>query len=616
MLGCQKPFSHFWPSDTLYLTCKFESFLMDKTKQNELVRWLKQQSAPARRWLRLSMILGVVSGLLIIAQAWLLAILLQAFIMDSLSRDTHIPTFLTLIAIFLLRAIVMAIRERVGYRCGMAVRQQIRKVVLDRLEDLGPVWVKGKPAGSWATIILEQIEDMQDYYARYLPQMYLASIVPILILIAIVPINWAAGLILFITAPLIPIFMALVGLGAADANRRNFLALSRLSGNFLDRLRGLDTLRLFHRGDAEVSQITEATEDFRKRTMEVLRMAFLSSGVLEFFTAVSIAVVAVYFGFSYLGELNFGSYGLGVTLFAGFLALILAPEFFQPLRDLGTYYHAKAQAVGAAESLVEFLDAKGEKPQYAGNKTLDSDSAIEITAHELEILSHQGVKLAGPLNFTINPNQRIAIVGQSGAGKSSLLNVLLGFLPYRGSLKINGIELTELAPEQWRKCVSWVGQNPNLPEQTLLDNIRLSQPDASDAQIHLAIEKAYVNEFVDSLPDGLNTVIGDSAARLSVGQAQRVAVARALLSPCQFLLLDEPAASLDSHSEQRVMTALNEASLQQTTLLVTHLLEETIDYSEIWVMEKGKIIETGNYETLSHQQGAFARLLAHRKEEL
>ena len=272
--------------------------------------------------------------------------------------------------------------------------------------------------------------------------------------------------------------------------------------------------------------------------------------------------------------------------------------------------------MGAAESLVEFLETDGEKPQLAGNARVNTNEGIEITAHELEILSHQGVKLAGPLSFTISPQQRIAIVGQSGAGKSSLLNVLLGFLPYRGSLKVNGIELTQLSPEAWRQCLSWVGQNPNLPEQTLLDNVRLSAPEASSEQINLAIEKAYVSDFINDLPDGLNTVIGDGAARLSVGQAQRIAVARALLSPCQFLLLDEPAASLDSHSEQRVMHALNNASLNQTTLLVTHLLEETLGYDQIWVMEKGQIIETGTYASLSQQQGAFARLLAHRKEEL
>ncbi|HHN8582626.1 cysteine/glutathione ABC transporter permease/ATP-binding protein CydD [Providencia rettgeri] len=588
---------------------------MDKSRQTELVRWLKQHSAPAKRWLRISMLLGILSGLLIIAQAWFLAVILQALIMDNVPREQLLTPFILLICVFILRAIVTYIRERVGFRCGQVVRQEIRTMVLDKLQELGPVWVKGKPAGSWATIILEQIEDMQDYYSRYLPQMYLAGIIPIMILIAIFPFNWAAALILFVTAPLIPIFMALVGLGAADANRRNFIALGRLSGSFLDRLRGLDTLRLFFREKAEIKQIRESTEDFRSRTMEVLRMAFLSSGVLEFFASISIAVVAVYFGFSYLGEMNFGSYGLPVTLFAGFLALILSPEFFQPLRDLGTYYHAKAQAVGAAETLETLLNSDGEQNTQQGTQTL-SDDAIYIQAKQLEILSHDGVRLAGPLDFNIEPQQRIAIVGQSGAGKSSLLNLLLGFLPYRGSITVNGVELRELCPDKWRELLGWVGQNPHLPEQTLVENICLGKPNATEAEIQQAIDNAYVSEFLAHLPDGLNTKLGDYAARLSVGQAQRVAVARTLLNPSRMLLLDEPAASLDSHSEQRVMQTLNQLSSQQTTLLVTHLLEETLDYDQIWVMANGQIIQQGNYTQLSQSEGAFAQLLAHRSEEL
>lgn len=588
---------------------------MDKSRQTELVRWLKQHSAPAKRWLRISMLLGMLSGLLIIAQAWFLAVILQALIMDNTPREQLLTPFTLLICVFILRALVTYIRERVGFRCGQVVRQEIRTLVLDKLQELGPVWVKGKPAGSWATIILEQIEDMQDYYSRYLPQMYLAGIIPIMILIAIFPFNWAAALILFVTAPLIPIFMALVGLGAADANRRNFIALGRLSGSFLDRLRGLDTLRLFFREKAEIKQIRESTEDFRSRTMEVLRMAFLSSGVLEFFASISIAVVAVYFGFSYLGEMNFGSYGLPVTLFAGFLALILSPEFFQPLRDLGTYYHAKAQAVGAAETLETLLNSDKEQKPQQGNKLL-TDEPIRIQAKQLEILSHDGVRLAGPLDFNIEPQQRIALVGQSGAGKSSLLNLLLGFLPYHGSITVNGIELRELCPDKWRELLGWVGQNPHLPEQTLVENICLGKPNASDAEIQQAIENAYVAEFLPHLPDGLNTKLGDYAARLSVGQAQRVAVARVLLKPSRLLLLDEPAASLDSHSEQRVMQTLNQLSAQQTTLLVTHLLEETLDYDQIWVMANGQIIQQGDYKQLSQSEGAFAQLLAHRSEEL
>ncbi|MFV8983434.1 heme ABC transporter permease/ATP-binding protein CydD [Serratia fonticola] len=588
---------------------------MKKTRQHQLTRWLKTQSTLAQRWLRLSMLLGLASGILIVAQAWLLASLLHALIIEHQPRGELVSSFIWLAATFALRAFLSWLRERVGFICGQVIRQRMRSQVLDKLQQLGPAWIQGKPAGSWASIIVEQIEDMQDYYSRYLPQMYLAVFIPVLILITVFPINWAAGFILLATAPLIPLFMALVGMGAADANRRNFVALARLSGNFLDRLRGLDTLRLFNRGQAETDHIAKSSEDFRQRTMEVLRLAFLSSAVLEFFASISIAVVAVYFGFSYLGELDFGSYGMGVTLFAGFLVLILAPEFFQPLRDLGAFYHAKAQAVGAAEALETFLAAEGEQVGN-GSQTLNSEEALTIRAQQLEILSPNGVVLAGPLDFTLPANQRIALVGLSGAGKSSLLNLLLGFLPYRGSLLINGIELRELDAVNWRQQLGWVGQNPHLPAQTLRDNILLGYPQASEAQLQQAVEQAYVSEFLPHLPKGLATDLGDGAARLSVGQAQRVAVARALLSPRRLLLLDEPAASLDAHSERLVMQALNAASHQQTTLLVTHQLEDTEDYDQIWVMDSGKIVQQGNYATLSTQPGLFAKLIAHRSGEL
>lgn len=588
---------------------------MNKTRQQELTRWLKQQSSRAKGWIRLSMMLGLLSGLLILAQAWLMAGLLHSLIIEHTPRDALLQSFLLMALTFVLRAVVTWLREQVGFICGRVIRQEMRKLVLDRLEKLGPAWIQGKPAGSWASIILEQIEDMQDYYSRYLPQIALAGIIPLLILVSVFPINWAAGLILLVTAPLIPLFMALVGMGAADANRRNFVALARLSGNFLDSLRGLDTLRLFHRGTAEIDQIKRSTEHFRARTMDVLRLAFLSSAVLEFFASISIAVVAVYFGFSYLGELNFGSYGTPVTLFAGFLVLILAPEFFQPLRDLGAFYHAKAQAVGAAESLVTFLSAES-ADMGDGDQNFPAGKTVELEARDLIIQSPQGKTLAGPLTFSIPAGQRIAIVGLSGAGKSSLLNALLGFLPYQGSVTVSGMELKSLRNDEWRKQLSWVGQNPHLPEQTLRANILLNQPDVSDEQLQSAIDRAYVSEFLPLLPQRLETELGDSAARLSIGQAQRVAVARALLSPCSLLLLDEPTASLDAHSEKRVMSALNDASKAQTSLLVTHQLEDTRDYDEIWVMDKGLIAERGTFAQLVAQNGLFASLLSQRNKEL
>ncbi|SFM89721.1 ATP-binding cassette, subfamily C, CydD [Izhakiella capsodis] len=588
---------------------------MNKTRQQELTRWLRQQTAPAKKWLRLSSLLGVISALILVAQAWLLASLLQALIVNQIPRDSLVTHFLLLILCFALRALLTLARERAGFRCGQSIRLALRQQVLDHLTAAGPAWIQGKPAGSWATLLLEQIEEMHDYYARYLPQMTLAVLIPGFILLAIFPVNWAAALILLITAPLIPFFMALVGMGAADANRRNFQALSRLSGQFLDRLRGLDTLRLFDRASAEKAAISQSTDQFRLRTMDVLRLAFLSSAVLEFFASLSIAIVAVYFGFSYLGELHFGSYGAGVTLFAGFLALLLAPEFFQPLRDLGTFYHAKAQATGAADSLEQFLRLHPESHQPQRQFQLPAGQPLSIHARELFIKSAGGVTLAGPLNFHIEAGARIAIVGLSGAGKTSLFNVLMGFLPYEGSLTLSGQELRDITPASWQQQVAWLGQNPHLPAPDIRENItQMSQPE--EDRLQWVLERAGISEFIDRLPAGLNTKIDEQASGLSVGQAQRIALARALLKPSSLLLLDEPSASLDAVSERLVNQCLLAASYQQTTLLITHQLDQLDDWDTIWVMEDGQLVQQGNMQALLQQPGVFARLLNRRMSEV
>ncbi|AMG31438.1 thiol reductant ABC exporter subunit CydD [Grimontia hollisae] len=579
---------------------------MDKKKQRSLAQWLKGQSKLGKIWLMTAIGLAFLSGLFLVAQAALLANILHQLIIDNADKSDLWLSFVALGIVVCIRALCSWGKEQAGYRAGEAVRLHIRRLILDKLHTLGPATIQGKPAGTWASLVLEQVEEMQDFFARYLPQMAIAVLIPFIILIAVFPLNWAAGLIFLVTAPLVPFFMALVGMGAADANRRNFKALQRLSGHFYDRLRGLSTIRLFDQADAESNLLRVASDDFRKRTMEVLRLAFLSSAVLEFFTALSIAVTAVYFGFSYIGELNFGHYGIGISLFIGLFVLVLAPEFYQPLRDLGTFYHAKAQAIGAAESIVNFLESAPEH-QASGDVKISGD-AISISADNLEVLSPDGVVLAGPISFTIQSGQKVALVGQSGAGKTSLINAILGFLPYRGSLTINGVELNTADLAYWRKQISWVGQNPQLFHGTIKDNICLAVPMATDEQIQRVAKAAYADEFIQRLEKGMEHSVGDRAAGLSVGQAQRIAVARALLQDGRFWLLDEPTASLDAASERLVMESLERATRDTTTLLVSHRIDQLGSCDNILVMQKGKLVQQGTFEALKHE-GVFAEMI-------
>ncbi len=579
---------------------------MDKKKQRSLNKWLKQQSKLAKRWLMFAVGLGVLSSVFLLAQAALLANILHSLIIEQVDKYELIPYFVGLAVIIAIRALCSWGREIAGYRCGEQIRIYIRQLILDKLRELGPAYIKGKPAGSWATLLLEQVEDMHDFFARYLPQMSLSVLVPFVILVVVFPVNWAAGLIFLLTAPLVPMFMALVGMKAADANRKNFKALQRLSGHFYDRLQSMTTIRLFDRTKAETEVMRGASEVFRTRTMDVLKIAFLSSAVLEFFTSISIALTAVYFGFAFIGELNFGDYGLGVTLFAGLFILILAPEFYQPLRDLGTFYHAKQQAVGAAESIVEFLDTDVSTVR-SGEKKLADDDHITIQANDLEVYSPEGTKLLGPVSFTLDAQQTTALVGPSGAGKTSLINAILGFLPYKGSLTINGIERTELDLANWRQNISWVGQNPLLLHGSIRDNITLGKDKVSDSLIETALAESYSNEFVYN--HGLDYLVSDRSGGLSVGQAQRLALARAMVQNGKFWLLDEPTASLDARSERLVMDGLSGQIQGKTTLMVTHQLAPLQNVEHILVMQNGEIVQSGTFDQLSTEDGLFQQML-------
>ncbi|MCK9048251.1 cysteine/glutathione ABC transporter permease/ATP-binding protein CydD [Haemophilus influenzae] len=585
---------------------------MNKVRQKYLQQWLRAQQEPIKKLMRANIALATLSALILVAQTYFLATLLDKLIMQNVPRDELIPYFLGLIIGFGLRAIILWVREKIGFRSGQLLRNHIRQKILDKIHLVGPATINQKPAGSWASIMLEQVENLHNFYARFLPQQSLSAIVPVVIFIAVFPLNWAAGLILMITAPLVPLFMIIVGIAAADNSQKNMDTLSRLSAQFLDRLRGLETLRLFNRTSEQTEHIENATEDFRETTMDVLKLAFLSSAVLEFFTSISIALMAVYFGFSYLGQIEFGTYNAPLTLFTGFFCLILAPEFYQPLRDLGTYYHDRAAGIGAADAIVDFLEADY-LTVHQNEKTISLESAVEISAENLVVLSTQGSALTKPLNFQIPANHNVALVGQSGAGKTSLINAILGFLPYEGSLKINGQELRESNLADWRKHIAWVGQNPLLLQGTIKENLLLGNIQANDEEINQALMHSQAKEFTDKL--GLHHEIKDGGLGISVGQAQRLAIARALLRKGDLLLLDEPTASLDAQSENLVLHALNEASQHQTTLMITHRIEDLKQCDQIFVMQRGEIVQQGKFAELQHE-GFFAELLAQRQQDI
>ncbi|WP_018651891.1 heme ABC transporter permease/ATP-binding protein CydD [Actinobacillus capsulatus] len=580
---------------------------MEKQRQKQLQKWLRGQQKIIKKWMYLNVLLGSLSAVLMIGQMALLATMLHKMIIEHQSPQTFLFELGLLFACFSGRALLIWLRERTGFKAGQTLRLHLREQIMAKLAEIGPMSMQQNPAGSWATLMLEQVENLHNFYARYLPQQFLSLLVPMIILCFVFPINWAAGAILFATLPLLPVFMALAGIKAVEANQRNIGVLSRISGQFLDKLRGLETIRLFGQAEKQTEQIYQSTEEFRLSTMDVLKMAFLSSAVLEFFTAISIAVMAVYFGFIYLGELDFGYYGTGVSLFIGFFCLMLAPEFYQPLRELGVFYHDKAAAIGAADGIETFLNQQVTQAQTDLQKDLPN-RPLEILAKDCVILSSQGKALTKPLNFILTARQYIALVGQSGAGKTSLMNMLLGFLPYQGSVTVNGVELRELNLAQYRQKLAWVGQNPQLIKGSLKENILLGNPNATETQLEQALALSKSDEFVYRL--GLDSQVQDANAGISGGQAQRIAIARALLRDYELLLLDEPTASLDMQSEQQVLNALQHLSQTQTTLMITHRIEDLKQCDEIWVMKQGEIVQKGCFEVVE-KEGYFAELQQH-----
>ncbi|MBK3381995.1 thiol reductant ABC exporter subunit CydD [Streptomyces albidoflavus] len=519
---------------------------------------LLRYARATRFFLAAVVVLGALGAGLVIAQAMLLAELIVSSFEQRFDTGDLTTPLLLLVAVALGRALVSWLTELAAHRASAAVTSELRMRLVERAGQLGPGWLGDRRTGSLIALATRGVDALDDYFARYLPQLGLAVVVPVAVLARIVTEDWVSAAIIVVTLPLIPLFMALIGWATQSRMDRQWGLLSRLSGHFLDVVAGLPTLKIFGRAKAQAESIRRITHDYRRATLRTLRIAFLSSFALELLATLSVALVAVTIGMRLVhGDMD---------LYTGLVILVLAPEAYLPLRQVGAQYHAAAEGLAAAEEVFAVLETpvphRGTQAPPAG------------------ALAFEGVTVRYPgrdapavreATFTVEPGETVALVGPSGCGKTTLLQAALGFVaPAEGRVTVGGTDLAEVDREQWHQRIAWVPQRPQLFAGTVAENVRLARPDASEAEVARALEQAGAREFVAGLPAGAETELGEDGAGLSAGQRQRVALARAFLADRPVLLLDEPTASLDGASEEAVVEAVRRLAVGRTVLLVVH----------------------------------------------
>ncbi|MGW6203061.1 thiol reductant ABC exporter subunit CydD [Streptomyces sp. NPDC055089] len=520
---------------------------------------LLHHARATRLFLAAVVVLGVAGAALVIAQAMLVAEVVVGGFEDGLTGGDLRTPLLLLAAVALGRGLVAWLTELAAYRAGAAVKSELRGRLLARAAELGPDWLSGQRTGSLVALATRGIDALDDYFARYLPQLGLAVVVPVAVLARVVTEDWVSAAIIVVTLPLIPLFMILIGWATQSRMDRQWRLLSRLSGHFLDVVAGLPTLKVFGRAKAQAESIRTITSQYRQATLKTLRIAFLSSFALELLATLSVALVAVTIGMRLVhGELD---------LYTGLVVLILAPEAYLPIRQVGAQYHAAAEGLSAAEEIFAVLESE---PRTSGTQDVPGSLRLEAEGVTVRHTGRTEPSLAAA-SLVVDEGETVALVGPSGVGKSTLLNVVLGFVaPDEGRVRVGGTDLAALSPERWRERIAWVPQRPHLFAGSIAENVRLARPGADDSAVTAALREAGAYDFVAALPDGAGTLLGEDGAGLSAGQRQRLALARAFLADRPVLLLDEPTASLDGETEAGIVEAVRRLAVGRTVLLVVH----------------------------------------------
>jgi len=567
---------------------------------------------PSRGILALTIVLGTLAAIVTIAQMTLLSEIVNAVFLSHNGLAQVLLPLMLLLGAIIARAALLWGREVTAQRAAIRLKAMLRERVFAHLLRLGPAYSKGERTGELVTVVDEGIERLDAYISRYVPQLTLSIVVPVLIVVAIWPVDWFSAVLLLVTGPIIPLLMFLVGSSTEKRIQAQWQTLSRMSAHFLDVMQGLTTLKLFGRGEAQQERIERISNLFRDKTLQALRSAFLSGAVLEFMTMMAIGVIATTLGVRLLNH--------GISFDRAFLVLLLTPEFYRPLQELGVQHHAAMEGAASAKRIFEILETPlpmgvGQSVQsYIPTISTLTDGKVKAISIEIDAVSYTYPGKERPaldgVSLSLPARTCTALVGRSGAGKSTLVNLLLRFMDAaNGTISANGVPITALSPEAWREYVALVPQRPYLFYGSVRDNIRMARAEASDDDVMQAADLAGVTSFIDEFPRGWETQVGEQGARLSAGQAQRIAIARAILKNAPLLILDEPTSSLDPVSEALIRESLNTLLRDRTVLVIAHRYNTIAQADRVAALQDGRIVEVGAPDVLLHSGGAFARLL-------